>query len=493
MKLTVSGGGIVSKSSERIDTVAQRLLDDPSLYFGIDGSHIPVIIKRGGGNPSVQRILSKLFRKTINDTAKEIPIRLTRKQVDEIQSLLADHAEASGDHFDVKNRVTEIPKGCIIDIGDDTQNRIVLEGGKVRTSSAGCDPLFGRSPSTLPFVKTGPFKGDLELIFQYLNMAKTPAWTLIAWMLYTLSTERNSSTSYPILVIIAGQGSSKSTLCKLIIRNLVDPSSLGVQGFPTNRQDMVIASNHAFILIYDNLRYLSKQWSDILCIASTGGTDPTRRLYTDDELVTHFFKVPLVLNGIHDFIVEPDLAQRCVFIDLDSISEDTRIDEKLFTENFNQHLPKIFKGLLELLAKVFEIIDTVEVTHPQRMIRFVKYLAAIEQVAGLEKSSLQKAYSDSLQDRQRDAVLSDPLGSIIYEMVTDGARSSWSGTPTELLNEILGFFTEYDSRKRKLPDNPSMLSRRLQALAPGLLSQQVEVELTRAKERKITITNLDAY
>jgi len=483
----------MSKSSEIVDTVNQRLLDNPNLYFGLNGSLIPIIVKRGSGNPSVQRIFSKLTKKTINDTAKEISIRLTRKQVDEIQSLLADHAEASGDHFNVKNRVAEILKGCILDIGDDTQNRIVLERGKVRISTADCEVLFDRSTSTLPYVKTGPFKGDLELIFQYLNMAKVPAWTLIAWMLYTLSTERNSSTSYPILVIIAGQGSSKSTLCKLIIRNLVDPSSLGIQGFPTNRQDMVIASNHAFMLIYDNLRYLSKKWSDILCIASTGGTDPTRRLYTDDELVTHFFKVPLVLNGIHDFIVEPDLAQRCVFIDLDSISEDKRIDEKLFTENFHKDLPSIFKGLLELLAKVLEIVDTVEVTHPQRMIRFVKYLAAIEQVAGLEKGSLQKAYSDSLQDRQRDAVLSDPLGSIIYEMVTAGTRTDWSGTPTELLTEILSFFPEYDSRKRKLPDNPSMLSRRLQALKPGLLSQQVEIELTRGKTRKITITNLEAY
>jgi len=484
----------MSKSRENIDTVCQALIDDPALDSGLDHNQVPTFIKFSSSNPASGHILSKRGKKEVTNKAKELGLKLSRRQTEEVQSLLADHAEASEKNFEIKNRVAEIPNGCIIDVGDETQKRYILENGKLKSSNTGCEVLFSRSASTLPFVSTGPFiAGDLDLIFTYLNMAKNPAWLLIAWMCYTLSTERNSSTSYPILVIIAGQGSSKSTIGKLVIRNLVDPSSLGIQGFPTNRQDMVIASNHAFILIYDNLRYLSKKWSDILCIAATGGTDPTRRLYTDDELVTHFFKVPLVLNGIHDFIVEPDLAQRCVFIDLDSIPEDKRIDEKLLTENFHKDLPSIFKGLLELLAKVLEIVDTVEVTYPQRMIRFVKYLAAVEQVAGLEKSSLQKAYSDSLQDRQRDAVLSDPLGSIIYEMVTSGTRTDWSGSPTELLTEILSFFPEYDSRKRKLPDNPSMLSRRLQALKPGLLSQQVEVELTRGKTRKITITNLEAY
>lgn len=278
----------------------------------------------------------------------------------------------------------------------------------------------------------------------------------------------------------------------LIIRSLLDPSQLGIQGFPSNRRDMVIAASQASALIYDNMRYLSKKWSDTLCIASTGGTDPTRRLYTDDELMTHPFKVPLVLNGIHDFIEEPDLASRCVTLRLNPIPEDERRDEKEFTDEFNAALPELFRGVLDLTADILERLPAVKVIHPGRMLGYVRYLAATEEVIGMEPGKLQSAYSAILNDSQRDSVLEDALASTVYEMVTEGRKDKWSGTPTELLEEITDVLGDYDPKRRLLPNNPISLSKRLNALKAPLRSQGIDVALTRGKSRRITITNLEA-
>ncbi|WP_417316060.1 hypothetical protein [Cycloclasticus pugetii] len=479
------------KTTEKIDLIRDAVR--ATMKLGVDQYGTPVLVNESENNPETNRLTSKNINKVIIRLAEEKGIHISRRVRDEIIDQLIDHADASGNTFDVYSRVKKTRDGCIIDVGCESEKRIIIDDGKVVISDKGCDALFIRNASMRPFVAPTPFKGDIQRLFTYLNMGRTSAWLLIAWMIYTLSTGREGASVYPILVITAEQGSSKSTLCELIIRSLVDPSALGIQGFPSDRKDLVIAASHAHVLIYDNLRYLTQKWSDILCIAATGGSDPMRKLFTDDQLVTHPFKVPLVLNGIHDFIEEPDLAQRCVFIGLDSMDESKRIDSEIFADNFNKDLPFIFKGMLELLAKVLQIVDTVELTHRHRMIRFMKYLAAIEQVEGLDKGSLQGLYADSFNERQRDVLMSDPLGLIIYEMVAVGHGDTWTGTPTELLNAVLDHLNDYDSRRRKLPDNPSTLSKRLQILKPVLLSQGVEVLFTRGKERKITITNSEAY
>lgn len=460
--------------------------------LGVDQNGRPFLVTESEAkNPETNRIPSINVRKRIHEVTDKMGVHLSRRKTDAIMEQLADFAETSGNKFDVYSRVKQTKDGCIIDVGCEEQLRIIINDGEVTFSHTGCDVLFARSSSMRPFVKTSPFPGDLTLLLKYLNMDLKAAWTLIAWMLYTISTGREGASVYPSLIISAERGTSKSTLCDLIIRNLVDPSALGIQGFPSNRKDLVIAANHAHILIYDNLRYLSRKWSDTLCIAATGGSDPTRRLYTDDELVTHSFKVPLVLNGIHDFVEEPDLAQRCVFIRLNPMDEDKRIDSVTFAENFNKELPSIFKGFLELLAKVLQIVDTVELTHSHRMIRFMKYLAAVEQIEGLDKGFLQGAYVESFNERQHDVMMSDLLGSSIYDLVFNGPAITWSGTPAELLRVISDMVGMYDSRRKELPNNPSALSKSLQALNPVLLNQHIDIKFTRGKERKITITNID--
>jgi len=482
---------MVLKPREKIEMTTKSLVE--KIRLGLDQVGNPVAVIEGDGNYETHHIKARSFRRIIINEGKSLDLIHSSREIERIQDGVCDAAEASENELHVCLRVASIEGGVELDVGDKQQTRIRIAHGKVELIDKGSEVLFYRPASILPFVVPAK-EGNLDLLFKYLNFDEDHAWLMIVWLCLTLSTPRSNHASYPILVLIAEQGASKSTTCKLIIRSLLDPSQLGIQGFPSNRQDMVLAANNAHILIYDNLRYLSLKWSDTLCIASTGGNDPMRRLYTDSELVNHPFQVPLVLNGIHDFIEEPDLAQRCLRLEMKSIPEDKRRDEKEFTDKFNAELPEIFKGILDLTAKILDRLATANVTHPERMLGFVRYLAAAEEVMDMEAGKLQSIYSGILNDTQRDSVLSDPVALAVYKLVTEqGTEDEWSGTPTDLLNKLNDSMSLFGNRDRSFPTNPIALSKRLSALKAPLFSQQVEVVFTRGKERRITITNLDAY
>ncbi|MBL1321331.1 MAG: hypothetical protein COA63_009780 [Methylophaga sp.] len=478
---------MVLNTKEKQEAVLKKL--QKRLTLTVDQAGHAIAIKKRNGNPETHRIQATSFRKIIINMARSLDLTLSRREIESIQLALCDTAEASDNSVNVYLRVAAIENGIELDVGNKEQTRIRLTPSKVKVITKGSETFFYRPSAMQPFVMPSK-KGNLDLIYKYLNFDDEQAWLLIVWICYTLSTPRASDTNYPILVLIAEQGAAKSTTCKLIIRSLLDPSQLGIQGFPSNRQDMVLAANHAHILIYDNLRYLSSKWSDTLCIASTGGNDPTRKLYTDGELMNHPFQVPLVLNGIHDFIEEPDLAQRCLRLELNSIAERDRRDEREFTKEFNTDLPKIFKGLLDLTADILKKLPKAKVTHPQRMLGYVRYLAATEKALKMKSGRLQAVYSDILNDAQLDSVLENPLASAVLDMMQ--ARTEWNGTPSELLTEITEDLTSYDLLRRSLPTNPISLSKRLNALKSPLRSQQINIFFTRGKERRISITNLES-
>ena len=97
--------------------------------------------------------------------------------------------------------------------------------------------------------------------------------------------------------------------------------------FPRSAKDLTIAAQNAHALCYDNMRNFRSDMSDILCMAATGGAISNRALYTDADQHIHHLHVALVLNGIHSFINQADLAQRCLSIRTLTMDEANRKTE----------------------------------------------------------------------------------------------------------------------------------------------------------------------
>jgi hypothetical protein len=327
----------------------------------------------------------------------------------------------------------------------------------------------------------------MRALQKYLNMHAVLQVLLVAWISYVLAHPKIPSTNYLILLLVGGQGSGKSFLCNLLLK-LIDPSETGVQVLPKNVKDLAISMQSSHLRCIDNTRTVSSTMSDYLCMTSTGGTLNTRRLYTDDEEQSINLHGALVINGIGNIVEHPDLHQRCLAIELQPIPENQRKSETELLREFEADLPVIMRELFELIANVFKHLSEAEVSHPERMLDFCRWLAAMEKVYGSPEGVYQMEYSNVLNQGQLDSLQSCLLASEVLDFAETLPPTGWVGTPSELLEDLNAVVGRNTQRSRDWPQNPIALSKRLLPLQTGLLTQGISVKFKRGKHRTIAIT-----
>lgn len=455
-----------------------------NIIAGQDGKAYAVM--QDGPHEYVLAVGSRKLNNLIRDYARREGLTLRRNDINEINHYLQAFAENLPATRSVWYRVAPIEGGVEIALCDEADMRVRITPGKVDVLGQGSLTLFYRTTVCRAMAMPAEV-GNLKLLERYLNLRAEQRMLLIAWMTYVLAHPKAPTSKFPILVLQGGQGTGKTSLCNNVIRELTDPSVIGVQLMPTNAKDLAIAAQNAHALFFDNVRDFKQHLSDILCIAATGGSLTSRQLYTDADQSVIYLHAALVLNGIHSFIAQPDLAQRTVPLQLRTLDEKHRQSESVIVAEFKADLPFILRGLFDLIAKAFEHLPTVQVTQPERMIDFVRWLAAIEKVHGVPAGIYQQAYSDRLKQGQLDSLVENVLASTLLQFADEIRSCEWSGTPAELLGELTSLVSRSTQYSREWPRNAISLSKRLLSLQTGLKSQGIEVELTRGKHRVVTI------
>jgi len=459
-----------------------------NIFLGNNGK--AYVKKRDHGNPHALMVGGRKLNSLIRSTAQQEGKTLRKKELDEINESLLAYVESMNIRKDVWNRVAPIEGGIEIDLGDDSFTRARITSGTVELITQGSETLFFRPSTALPM--TTPAKtGDLNRLNNYLNMGPIERVLLIGWLSYTLAHPKAPTSKYVILVLLGGQGTGKSSLCNNILSKIIDPSQIGVQIMPKNVTDLAIAAQNSHVLYYDNVRKISHAMSDQLCTAATGGVTASRKLYTDDDQSLLHLHVALVLNGIYSFLDQPDLAQRSIPLRMCPINASDRKSDAELTALFEADLPAIMRGLFDLIAEIFKYLPDVEVTHPERMIDFSKWLAAMEKVDAAPTGAYQQEYSHVLNQGQLDALMDNPLAAAIIEFSDTLQGQPWVGTPAELLSILDGFTTVRSLKSSEWPLNAIALSKRIIPLQTGFLTQNIDVELSRGKHRQITITVIE--
>jgi hypothetical protein len=458
--------------------------------LGTDKNEDSFAVKKGTANPVALPIHSKIMAKSIKYEGYQHDEMLKTDDIKEVQDSLSAIAEFKGEDMSIWQRTAPLDgeDGVEIDLGGEESERAIITKEGVSTNVTGSETLFSHSAasSSLPRVAE---KGDLTKIFPYLNMVKEHMWLLVAYLTYILAHPKQENVGYPILIIKGEQGSGKSFLCKAIIRALVDPNNYGIQMFPSTPREMAISAKNAYVLIYDNIRKLCHKWSDAMCVSSTGGFLPGRKLYSDNEEINLDLHGPKILNGIHNFLTEPDVVSRCVNIELLPIAAKLRKNEEELCQQLELDKPIIFRGLLDSISKCFAVKGTETITHPQRMMGFVRWLAAFELAEGMEVGTLQKIYAENQKHAMLDTIAEDNLAYAVLTMANEYTSNMWSGTPTALLDELTARVSAKASKYSKSwPQTAISLSKRLAVLKPSLLAQGVELVLgERGKERRILL------
>lgn len=451
----------------------------------LDQAGNPFSVQRDKGNPYVLQVNERALNSIIRDLGDENGQTINKHKLTEINESLEAFAEKSSVIKHVWSRVAQISGGIEVDLGDKNHTRVRVLPNRVEVIKNGSDVLFFRPQYSQPMVMPA-LEGDISLLRKYVNVDDRSFLLFKAWLTYTLAHPKVVSSNYLILSLLGGQGTGKSVLSKLI-RRMLDPSSVGVQIMPSSPDDLAIASQYSHVVCYDNLRRLTHSMSDALCTAATGGTVTGRKLYTNGAQHVKQLHGAIVMNGIHPFINQPDLAQRCLSLQLKSFAEDSRITVTDLQATLETDLPKIQRGLFDAISQIFGKLSDAKVMHPERMLDFCKWLAAMELADDVPAGSYQAVYSDAINQGQRDALQDSALGAAMLDFGDSLETPEWTGTPLMLLTQ-LNFDSEAASyRSSDYPDNPIALSLRLHGLQAGLSTQGVEIFFGRGKVRTITV------
>ena len=223
---------------------------------------------------------------------------------------------------------------------------------------------FRRAQGLLPLPM--PVRGgSIGRLRRYVNLGEADFRLLVAWIAAALQPEG----PYPVLALHGEQGSAKSTLAR-VIRLLVDPQAPPVLAQPKSTRNLMVTACGGWLLAYDNISTLASWLSDSFCQLSTGGGFAGRALFTDDERTLVFAQRPVILNGIDEFVRRDDLADRCVFLHLPTISPTYRRAEVEFWQSFRADYPVILGGLLDAIVWGMHELESLELEALPRMADF---------------------------------------------------------------------------------------------------------------------------
>lgn len=309
---------------------------------------------------------------------------------------------------------------------------------------------------------------------------------LIGWLVGALRPKG----PFPLLAINGEQGSAKSTLSSMV-RSLIDPNVAPIRAAPQNDRELVVAARNSLVTAFDNLSDLPAWLSDALCRLSTGQGYSTRELYTDwSELVVKVMR-PVILNGIPDLTTRPDLADRCIHITLQAISDDARRSLDAIEADFERRRPELLGALLDAVSCALR--DEAKMAEaPVRMSDFARWVNAAEPALGWNRGDFLEAFMKNRAGAAETVIEADPIGQAVVALAAD---RDWEGTSSDLLLELGTRVSEPVRSSRGWPAQ-NKLSSRLRAIQPGLRTMGVVVDLDRrgkdkARKRLIGIRRPD--
>jgi hypothetical protein len=324
--------------------------------------------------------------------------------------------------------------------------------------------------------------GRIDDLRPFLNIADNDQFVLLV---ASLVSAFRPAGPFPILVLQGGQGSSKSTVTKLL-KCLVDPNSAAVRSAPRNIEDLMISATNGWYLAFDNFSNVPEWLSDAFCRMSTGGGYSTRRLYSNSGEALFEAKRPVIVNGIDVGISRGDLLERTLILTLPSISPEGRQTEDALWRSFAPVQAGVLGALLDAVACGLRRLPQVRLPRLPRMADFTMWVTACESAFGWPEGTFLAAYERHRQDINELALESSVMVPALRALMAE--RNVWIGTATELLPILSRLVQPEVRRERGWPKTPRDLSAKFHRLAPNLKSTGITVQFEKtpgANSRKI--------
>ena len=395
----------------------------------------------------------------------------------------------NGEERKVCTRVAQKDQCIEYDLCQSEKTYIRVSPGK-HIQGSRCTNTFYRPHGMLPQVipdLTAKAAELLDLIKKYFRLRDEQEYLLLTCYLLSCFIP---DIQHPLMMFHGNKGAAKTTALKLITR-IVDPRKSSISTVPKSRDELALILGQNYLSAFDNLRYLSKDNSDLLCINCTGGSNTRRKLYSDSDLVSTDLSSIVVLNGIAIVGTQPDLLDRSIVFQLERVPDTERKPDKEFMAEFEQDLPKILGAIFKALSLAIGKVDSVQLNNLPRMADFARYGYVFARALGKKGKDFLKAYRRNLRYVQGLIMETEPTVAAVLAFMED--RTSYKSTPTELLQEL-----EKTAKSRRIdvsqnfPKSASALSRRLGEIKDDLYNAGVIFQKGHlGSEKGIYLKNMD--
>ncbi len=380
-------------------------------------------------------------------------------------------------------RIAKIEGDIYLDLANTAGEVVKITKGSWEIIPAHLSPVYFYRPAKMKALPNPKQNGDITRLVEFLNLESDDHLCLVfAWLLMAM----NPNGPYPVLCVQGEQGSGKSTAMK-ILRNVIDPSLPSITSMPNGEENILISALRSQILAFDNISSINSVISDVLCRLATGGGFSKRTLFTDDDETCFNLMRPLMLNGITGLIGRQDLCDRTVFINTIPIPKNERRTEEDLYKAFEEAHPDILGGLCTALATALHNSDSVQLSTLPRMADFAKWITAAEQALPFPPDLFMAAYERNRAEITDEAIEADPVASAVVKLIQQ--KEHWSGTATDLLQQLNLFITDDIKRLNLWPKHTNSLSRSLKRSVTFLREKGIEISFVKSGVRTINIVS----
>lgn len=353
-----------------------------------------------------------------------------RKEVtDELVAMASD----SGEKIKVYVRVAKIGDEIVIDLNNSDYECVHISKDGFRVQQGSTVP-FLRPEKQMPLPKPIEVNRDYFLIeFKKWFSSAGEGWLLqLAFILKCLHRDCGS---YVILLLEGPPGAGKTTRSNRM-KKIIDPAEPSTYSPPSNNDDIIVASTHSFLLVFDNISGISGQMADVFCRLSTGGGLSKRKHYHDNAEMFYVLHRPCIINGIDEPTNRADFMNRCLTIELDPIRDENRIAESILSRDFEASVPHLLGGIYGLLADCLKVLDSdIQITGLPRMTDFARMGIAVETVLGLPNGTFLSEFSKNQELQSENSFWTDELCTAIYTRLE--RADAIEDTPTKMRNLLV--------------------------------------------------------
>lgn len=277
--------------------------------------------------------------------------------------------------------------------------------------------------------------GHLDSLKQFFPSVTTESWpALVGFLLASFVNEGG----YPLLCIAGPENVGKSMATELI-RCLCDPV-VGLDArtsMPKTPEDLYTIAANTHVISLENVSKITHEMSDALCKVLTGGSEESRKLYSQG--ITHILRSrnPVIMNGIGATPERPDLLSRCIVVELQAIPEERRRTEATIRQEFQAELPAILGAMFDALVVAIRDHKSTVVTPNHRLTDAGKFVTAAEPSLGLPDGSIVSAWLAAQAGAQVDLCSADPVADVLARIFKRDKVTSWRGTASDLCKVAL--------------------------------------------------------